>query len=111
MKQQEYYLLGVPAGITTNNEMNLEEMRMKIQYSETWSVRLDQKLQSVTLRLILLQSKHSKTVCGEGGADLHGTILITKLQGQLHQNSLANHPAIVPDKVPENFITRMSSAD
>lgn len=37
MKQQEYDLLGwgVPADISTNNEMNLEEMRMIMGYSWT----------------------------------------------------------------------------
>lgn len=39
MKQQEYDLLGwgvgVPAGSSTNNEMNLEEMRMIMGYSWT----------------------------------------------------------------------------
>lgn len=35
MKQQKYDLLGwgVPTGISTNNKMNLEEMRMMMGYS------------------------------------------------------------------------------
>lgn len=57
MKQQEYDLLGVPAGIATNHEVNLKEMRMKEnEDSAQWdlSVRLDQMHESLVLSLFFL---------------------------------------------------------